>query len=289
MANLLLLKRRIKAAGNVSKTTKAMQMIAVSKLKKAQDATLAGRPYVEKLSAITQNLSSKVSEKFTHEYIRKLKTKDGKEKSLVLVISPDKGLCGGLITNLIKEVIAFDSASDNIYLTIGKKVENSVNNLGKEIVASFKFDTILPSFEMVLPIVKIIDECFLGKKVANVQIISTNFTSVFSQKPKITKILPIEFQEEQADSSKLTLIEPNAQELLPILLKHYLEMIIYQQLLEAYASEQGARMFAMQNATDNALDVVHDLQLEYNKQRQEKITNEILDIGGAAFSLAYEE
>lgn len=283
MANLLSLKRRIKAAGNVSKTTRAMQMIAVSKLKKAQNATIAGRPYAEKLVSISQNVLNKITNDYSHEYMRKSANK----KSLVLVFSPDKGLCGGLVTNLIREIINFDSQNkDSVYLTVGKKTEGIVTSLQKELVASFKFGTTLPSFDMVLPIVRIIDEYFLSQKVGSVKMISTNFLSVFSQKPKITNILPIEFPE--LESSSFTLFEPGPENLLPPLLRHLLEMTIYQQLLESYASEQGARMVAMQNATDNALEIVQDLRLQYNKGRQEKITNEILDIGGAAYSSSYE-
>ena len=280
MATLLSLRRRIRAAQNVSKTTRAMQMIAISKLKKAQNATLSGRPYVEKLSAISRNLSSKLDDKYIHEYMEK---PESENKNLVLVFSPDKGLCGSLNTNLIREIVNFDSLhSDSVYLTVGKKTESTIVNLKKELIASFKFGTTLPSFDMVLPIVKIIDEYFLSKKVGNVKIISTSFLSVFSQKPKITDILPIEFP--KPESSPFTLFEPTPQVLLPSLLRHFLEMTIYQQMLESFASEQGARMVAMQNATDNALEIIQDLKLEYNKGRQEKITNEILDIGGATFT-----
>lgn len=283
MANLLSLKRRIKAAGNVSKTTHAMQMIAVSKLKKAQDATIAGRPYVEKLLSISQNVLSRLDIEYTHDYMKK----NGNNKSLVIILSPDKGFCGGLVTNLVHEIVNFDSQNkDVVYLTVGKKMEGTVVDLRKELIASFKFGTTLPTFDMVLPIVKLIDEHFLGQKVGSVKIISTNFLNVFSQKTKITNILPIEFPKPEA--AAFTLFEPSPRELLPTLLRHLLEMSIYQQLLESYASEQGSRMIAMQNATDNASEIVEELQLEYNKGRQEKITNEILDIGGAAFTYAYE-
>ena len=283
MANLISLKRRIKAASNVSKTTRAMQMIAASKLKKAQDTTIAGRPYLEKLSSISGNVLAKLESKYTHDYMRKSEN----DKTLVIVFSPDKGFCGGLITNLIREIISYDSQNRNsIYLTAGKKTESTIVSLQKELIASFKFGTTLPTFDMVLPIVKIIDEYFLGQKVGRVKIISTNFTSVFSQNPKITNILPIEFPKQE--SATFSLFEPAPEQLLPTLLRHLLEMTIYQNILESYASEQGARMVAMQNATDNATEIVEDLQLEYNKERQEKITNEILDIGSAAFTYAYE-
>ena len=283
MANLLSLKRRIRTAGNVAKTTHAMQTIAVSKLKKAQNATVAGRPYVEKLLSVSQNVLSSMDSKYTHEYMKK----NNNNKSLVIIFSPDKGLCGGLITNLIREILNYDSQNkDTIYLTVGKKTETAVANLSKELIASSKFGTILPTFDMVLPIVKIIDEYFLGQKVGNVKIISTNFINVFSQKPKIINVLPIEVP--KLESASFTLFEPGPEKLLPPLLRHLLEMTIYQHLLESYASEQGARMVAMQKATDNALEITEDLKLEYNKGRQEKITNEILDIGSAYFTYVYE-
>lgn len=283
MANLLSLKRRIKAANNVSKTTKAMQMIATSKLKRAQDATLAGRPYVEKLTQISQNLTM-ADKKNAHPYMRTGAT----GKTLLIVISPDKGLCGGLVTNLIRELLNFDPDNkNNVYLTIGKKIESVTANLQKPILASFKFGTILPAFDMVFPILNIIDDHFLNQKVDSVKILSTHFVNVFSQRPNITSILPIEFPKDQATPSPFTLFEPSAKELLPNILKHYLEMTIYQHLLESFASEQGSRMVAMQNATENAMEIVEELQLLYNKGRQEKITNEILDIGSTSY-IQYE-
>ncbi len=281
MANLLSLKRRIKAALNVSKTTRAMQMIATSKLKRAQDATLSGRPYVEKLSSISQNLLNIIEENKSYKYLQN----QDSDKTLLIILSPDKGLCGGLIVNITRELINFDISNKNcVYLTIGKKIEQVAAMLKKEIVASFKFGTILPQFETVYPIMNIINDLYLNNKVGVVKILFTNFSSVFSQKPKITQILPIEFPIQTSTQSTFTLIEPNLDSILPDLLKHYLEMTIYQHLLESFASEQAARMIAMQNATENATEVVEELKLEYNKGRQERITNEILDITGTSFA-----
>lgn len=282
MANLLSLKRRIRAAHNVSKTTRAMQMIAASKLKKAQVATLAARPYVDRLTQISQNLSFKLDKENAHRYMKK---PEGTDKTLLIIISPDKGLCGGLITNLSRELLNSDPDGKNyIYLTVGKKIEATVANLQKTILASFIFGTTLPLFDAVFPIINIIDDYFLNQKVGSVKILSTNFLNVFSQRPYVTNILPIEFPSEKTVSPPFTLFEPDVQELLPNLLKHYLEMTIYQHFLESFASEQGARMVAMQKATDNAVEIAADLQLEYNKGRQEKITNEILDIGSMSYT-----
>lgn len=284
MATLLILKRRIKTAKNVSKTTRAMQMIAVSKLKKAQDAATASKPYVEKLDFLSKNLTQKMEKDNLHEYMKERK---GVNSKLLIVISPDKGLCGGLVTNLIKEVLHYNASGKIYYLTIGKKAEKSVSSLNKEILASFPFGTSLPQFDTVYPIAKIVSEYFLQNKVSEVKILSTKFSSVFTQVPQFNTLLPVKLNEEIKEKNSTTLFEPNLEELLPDLLEHYLEMVIYQSLLESYASEQAARMMAMKNATDNALDIISELQLEYNKTRQERITNELLDIGGG-LQIAYE-
>lgn len=287
MANLLLIKRRIQTAQNVSKTTRAMQMIATSKLKKAQDAAIASKPYVDKLTFLSQGLSEKLDEEHLSEYMKKPNT----PKTMILVFSPDKGLCGGLVTNIIKTLIRLDlEFKDAIYLTVGKKIEKVVSKLDKQIVASFNFGTTLPIFDMVYPIAKIIDDYFLAKKVGTVKILYTSFSSVFLQVPKQVDILPIQLPQAQHPDQKapFTLFEPEPNDLLPSLLRHYLEMSLYQTLLESYASEQAARMIAMKNATENAQDIIEYLKLEYNKGRQEKITNEILNIGGGLSAQAYE-
>lgn len=279
MATLLSLKRRIKAAQNVSKTTRAMQMIAASKLRRAQEATLATRPYVEKLSELSKRVTKKSEETFTHPY---LSTDSNTGKKLLIVFSPDKGLCGPLVTNIVREVLKYDS-KEYTYLVIGKKVEHYVVQLGKEVIATFPFGTTLPSFEMISPLVQIIEDQYLGKKVDSVTLLSTHFVSVFSQNVATTPLLPLTIDTtDEAENSQETfsLFEPQPSEILPTLLKRYIEMVLYQQLLESYLSEQAARMLSMQNATNNAKEIIEDLRLEYNKTRQAKITSEILDISG---------
>lgn len=285
MASVTQLKRRIQAAQNVSKTTRAMQMIAASKLKRAQDTAVASKPYVDKLTILVQGLAAKVDENTTHPY---LKMNTDTNKTLLIVLSPDKGLCGGLITNLMREFFKFtDAQKDVIFLTMGKKIEVSVAHLNKEIIASFPFGTKTPDYEMVYPIVSLIDEYYLNKHVSSVKILSTQFVSIFNQSPKITSLLPISLGSQGQTS--FNLFEPALAEMLPYLMKHYLEITIYQHLLENFVSEQGSRMIAMQNATNNAKDIIEDLRLEYNKSRQAKITSEILDITGGSTASQYEE
>ncbi len=276
MANTLQLRRRIQTAQNVSKTTRAMQMIAASKLKKAQDAALSARPYVEKLTQMSQDVLSRVSENAKHPY---LQSNGQSNKTLLLVFAPDKGLCGGLITNLIRKLLEFDRSNDALYISLGKKIEHPVALLDREIIASFPFGNTLPSFDAVFPLSQFIDEYFVSGKVAKVQVLSTNFQSIFTQTPMLTTVLPVEIATDTR--SHFSLFEPGEQELLPQMLKHYLEMTLYRHLLESYLSEQAARMLSMQNATNNANDMIEDLKLEYNKLRQERITSEILDISSA--------
>ena len=279
MANLLILKRRIKTAQNVAKTTKAMQMIAASKLKRAQDSALSSRPYVTKLTEISKELSSKVPEEKLNDYMKKQLSINSK---LLIVVAPDKGLCGGLVTNLTRELVKFARENRKVTcITVGKKAKNSVSLVGGENIAHFDIGTTLPSYDLVYPIMKLVDEYFLNKRVSEVITLNTNFESVFSQKPIFKKLLPVTFEEETRNNAS-TIFEPKPEEILPGLIRHYLEMNVYQAMLENYLSEQGARMISMQNATDNAKEIIEELKLIYNKGRQEKITNEILDITGAA-------
>lgn len=289
MASTILTKRRIQTALNVSKTTRAMQMIATSKLKKAQSAAISARPYVDKLMGLSKTLTDRLEEDDLSEYM--IEPKDISD-TLLLVFSPDKGLCGGLITNLAKELISQNTENAKIkYVTVGKKIENITARLGKEVLASFNFGTTLPIFDIVYPMAKIIDDYFLNRRISNVKVLYTHFLTVFSQVPRVEIILPIKIHktdENSKESHPSTLFEPSPREILPSLLRHYLEMVLYQYLLESYASEQAARMIAMKGATENAQEIIDYLKLEYNKQRQEKITNEILDIGSSAAVFSYE-
>ncbi|MDQ5900690.1 MAG: synthase gamma chain [Patescibacteria group bacterium] len=281
MATLISLKRRIKAAQNVSKTTRAMQMISASRLKKAQEAALSSRPYVEKLTELAQKVTEKTPDSVKHPYMKSVGVSG---KTLLIAISPDKGLCGGLLTNLLREFFSYTKDhADSSLVVIGKKLENQVVKLPNETLASFHFGTTLPAFDTVYPMIKLIDEYYLSGKVDSVKVLYTDFNSFFSQTPKVKQLLPItlpEVEEKISESQDSMIYEPSLSEMVPPLLKHYAEMNLYQFLLESYLSEQAARMIAMQNATNNARDIIEALKLEYNKTRQAKITGELLDIIG---------
>lgn len=284
MADTLALRRRIKTAQNISKTTRAMQMIAASKLKRAQHAVVASRPYVENITKLTHSLAPKDAKNADlHPYLQERQTTG---KTLYIIISPDKGLCGGMITNLIREYVKIRHDNNAVFVTIGKKLTAPVASAGKNLLASFNFGSTLPTFEQVLPVISIINEQYISGNVDRVKVITTHFNTVFSQTPAVIDLLPVKLTEEEVTLPEDMLFEPSKEALLPDLLKRYIEMVLYQQFLESYASYNAAQMIAMQNATNNAKDIVNDLQLLYNKARQEKITKEILDISSAAVALA---
>lgn len=288
MATVVSLKRRIKAAQNVSKTTKAMQMISASKLKRAQFAALSTRPYVSGLDLMTKNIIGAIDKNsFNHPY---MKNHGEKGKSLLVILAPDKGLCGGLISNLLREHMSYhkENKDNSFYIPIGKKIEGYVARLSKDVIATFRFGVVSPTFDVIAPIMKIIDEYYLGGKVDSVKVLFTNFKSFFAQIPTIASLLPIELPQEAVEGKKSSfyLFEPAASEILPDLLRHHIEMTLYHFFLESFVSEQASRMIAMQNATTNANDIIEDLRLEYNKTRQAKITSELLDITGAAIAAA---
>lgn len=263
-----------------------MQMIAASKLKKAQNAALSSRPYVEKLLEVTGEVSKRVDKSARPLYMREQKENG---KTLYVVIGPDKGLCGALVTNVVREMLK-KAKSDDSFITVGKKIERPAAHISKNILGSFIFGTTLPKFDMVYPIIQMIDDAFTSGKIDNVEILSTHFESVFVQRPTQTHLLPVRPLEETEPKEKKTgndafqLFEPSEEEILPDLLKRYVQMAIYQELIENYLSEQSAKLISMQNATNNAKDMIEELKLEYNKTRQGKITAELLDITGNAFA-----
>lgn len=275
--NLQLLKQRIKTAKNISQIAKAMEMISASKIKRAQTAVTNNKPYAEKIISRTKSLVSSLHDTaFNHPYLQK----NDSNKKLTIVLSPDKGLCGGLVTNLLKRTVQ-EINSDTYLIAHGKKIERSATRFPSELIASFHMGTSLPRFSMIYPLKNLIEQYYTTGKVNKVEIIYTEFKSVLSQHPNVLTLLPLTFNTNAQQSEEISedyIFEPNRAELLSSLLPYYLEISLYSTLLEAYTSEQAARMMAMQNAKNNANDIADALTLSYNKSRQERITNELLDL-----------
>lgn len=282
------LRRRIRSIKNTSQITKAMEMVAATKMRKAQLQALGGRPYNQTLNQILHNFLKMDS--LTHPL---LQTNDF-DKSAALLISTDKSLCGALNTNLFRLIQKELTNTD--FFTIGAKGRNFVVKTGKSLLADFEnqehVDLIL-----VRQIRKTLVAEFLSGRYQEIHLVFSNFINTLRQEPMNIKLLPISVDNflqfldnndsKQANESNQTefLLEPNITELLEFSLIHYLDVTIYQALLESKASEHSARMISMQNATNNAKDLVDDLQLTYNQTRQESITKELLEITSASAAL----
>ncbi len=290
MANLRDIRRRITSVKKTAQVTRAMQLVAAAKMKKAQDQALAGRGYADQLNKVLTNLKENVDEE-SHPLLEK---REG-NKTLTLIISPDKGLCGGLNTNLFKKVTS-EHNSDTAYITVGRRGNQYVVKFGHELVAQFEVDDPVP-FAQSRPIAKFLSDKFLSGEYDVIKVAFTDFVSTLTQTPHVSQLLPIETDslaekrdyegvgkdavEETDKASALATeykFEPNPETVLDSLLPLYINFQIYQMMVEARASEHSARMVAMKGATDNAKNMIDDLTLEYNKLRQAAITAELLEI-----------
>ena len=285
------IRRRIKSVKNTAQITKAMQMVASAKMRKAQQAAISGRPYAK----LMNNVLSAVSEGAGDFSNPLLEVREIKKRALI-IISTDKGLCGGLNTNLLREAAKYDKAT-TVHVTAGRKASQFVARTKRELSAEFTYKD-SPTFAEARAISRFAQELFISGKVDQVDVLYTNFINTMTQKPEIRQLLPIgeitaldaDVQGESVGKSleKSTteyLFEPGAEAVLGSLLPHYLNFQVYQFLLEAKASEHSARMVAMKSATDNAKQMIKDLTLEYNKLRQANITRELLEITSAAMAM----
>ena len=276
MANIRLVKRRIKTAKNIAQITKAMELVAASKMKKAQTAALSGKLYALKIYEMVMLLASKTNY-CDHPLLKKPEQIRGKR--LAVVISTNKGLCGGLNTNLFKFLSGnYQPDSGVEFITLGRKGADHAVRTGTSIAADFS-DT--AQFAALVPaITELIVQKYLDGFYDAIDLVYNEFLSVVSQKPRKKTILPLTLEAVPAGNGHISefLIEPDVSTVFNRLLPHYLENQIRDAILQAQASEHSARMVAMRNATDNALSLAEELTLIYNKARQEKITYEINDI-----------
>lgn len=286
-ANTRDIRRRIKSIKNTAQITKAMQMVAASKMRKAQQAALAGRPYADVLNRVLVSLRNR-----TEASLNELLEVRPVKKELVLVISTDKGLCGALNTNLLRELNQFDPAKTE-FVPAGRKSAAFLARTKREVIAEFEIKD-SPGLIDTKVISKYLIEKFLMRDVDKVSVVYTSFVNTLIQKPTIRTLLPIspfdlpsgEELPQTEDAAKSEYIfEPASTDVLSAILPHYLHYEVYQMVLDARASEHSARMVAMKSATDNAKNLIKDLTLEYNKVRQASITNELLEITSAQMAL----
>ncbi|MGA2029018.1 MAG: ATP synthase F1 subunit gamma [Verrucomicrobiota bacterium] len=286
------IRRRIKSVKNTAQITKAMQMVAAAKMRKAQQAALVGRPYADLMNAILAEAAPRIAG-FEHPL---MKTREVKKRA-VIVVSSDRGLCGGLNGNLMREAGKLDK-NTTVFICAGKKGGQFIARTKRNLAAEFSYkDT--PTFAEARAVSKFAQDLFLRGEADSVDVLFTQFISTLVQQPKTIPFLPVgkikavtagvgSKEQELPSAGPRTdtfEFEPDEPTVLGALLPHSLNFQMHQILLEAKASEQSARMVAMKNATDNAKQIIKDLTLEYNKLRQANITKELLEITTAQMAV----
>ena len=279
MAQIREIKKRIGSIKNTQKVTHAMELVAAAKMRKAQMRALASRPYSINLNGILQQVRANT------RFKDKLFLENDAQSEMIILVTSDRGLAGGLNINLFREILALDPKNP-VFVTVGKKALTFAAKVKGEILASFESEE-KPQIELSKFITKLAIDNFLEGSVSKVSLLYPHFESAIKQPPRWIQVLPIdpgklfgdESMKEGADSYNDTvLFEPTASQILKKILPHHVSTQIYQVLVEATASEHSARMIAMKNATDAAGDLIDDLTLTFNQARQEAITKELLDI-----------
>ncbi len=289
MAGSKEIRTKIKSVQNTRKITKAMEMVAASKMRKAQERMRAARPYGDKIRNIAAHMSS-ANPEYRHPFLVKREVKNAG----VIVVTTDKGLCGGLNTNVLRMVTTklkeLETAGVKIEATaIGNKGFGFLNRIGAKVVSHAIQIGDKPHLDKLIGPVKVQLDAYAAGKIDVVYLAYTNFINTMKQEPHIEQLLPLtadKFKQSEEEKSAYGwdyLYEPDAKTVIDELLTRYVEAIVYQAVAESMASEQSARMVAMKSASDNAKKVIGDLQLTYNKARQAAITKELSEIvGGAA-------
>jgi F-type H+-transporting ATPase subunit gamma len=291
MATAREIRRRIRSVRNIRQITRALEAVSASKVRRAQDAVIATRPYAQKARELLASVASLAGGETRHPLLTK---RDQVNSAYILLITSDRGLAGAFNTNAAR--LALDHARDFgkpiSYVTMGRKGRDFIYRRGGRLVADFSNLPARPSLLDTTGATRTLTDDFLEGKVDEVYLVYTEFRSMASQRPVVKKLLPLVTEDllpEQNDAAgprPAYEFEPGPQEILDTLLPRLTELQVYQAVLESLASEHAARMLAMRNATDSATDLISSLTLSYNKARQQGITNELLDISGGAEALA---
>jgi len=283
MPDIRKVKRRIKGVQNIAKITRAMEMIAASKMRKAQERGLAGRPYSEKIEQVIADLAALPDIGLQHPLLQRRPV----EKIAIVHITPDRGLCGGLNANLNRGLGRFilEQEKTTSVIAVGRKGRDFAARSGIDMIAEFIQMGDHPAFLDTLPISHIVIDDYSNGVIDMVYISYAQFISTMVQKPVMKQLLPMEPAVIPQGENVDYIYEPGATAVLGGLLPRFVEMEIYHAILESIASEQSAKMVAMKNATDSANELIGDLTLLYNKARQEAITTELLDITGGVSAL----
>ena len=279
------IRRRIRSVENTGKVTNAMSLIAASKMRRAQNAVMQGRPYAEKIYQVIAHLAAQPSE--DGGAIHPLLESRPVNRIGLLAITPDRGLAGGMHSNVNRQVAQFilRQSVPTRSIAIGRKGRDFMARYGQDLLAVFADLGDRPTVADALPVSRLLIDNFLGGEMDEVYLVYTRFVSTMSQDVVVEKLLPVEPAALSASDRSGYIYEPDSLTVLGSLLPQFVDMEVYHALLESIASEQSARMVAMRNATDNAKSLADDLTLVMNKLRQDSITNELLDLVGGQIAL----
>ena len=279
------IRRRIRSVENTGKVTNAMSLIAASKMRRAQSSVLQGRPYAEKIYEVIAHLAAQPDE--DGEALHPLLEVRPVNRIGLLAITPDRGLAGGMHSNINRQVARFilDQSVPTRSIAVGRKGRDFMARYGQDLLAVFADLGDRPLVVDTLPISRMLIDNFLAGEMDEVYIVYTRFVSTMSQEPVVQKLLPVTPAELSATGRSGYIYEPDTLTVLGSLLPQFVDMEVYHAMLESIASEQSARMVAMRNATDNAKSLADDLTLVMNKLRQDSITNELLDLVGGQIAL----
>ena len=286
MATLRQIRRRIRTIENTAKITKAMELVAASKMRRAQASALASRPYAEKMRWVLANLAETLPFQDPETLHPLLQRREVRTIEIIL-ITPDRGLCGGLPSNLNRRVASFimERELPVRLICMGRKGRDFFQRSGQPVVAEFVGLSDYPSYDDIIPSARVAIEDYISGQADEVYLVYALFVNTMVQRPEVFKLLPVEPPTEAASWAVDYIYEPSREQVLAELLPRYVERQVYEAALEARASEQSARMVAMRSATENANEMIHELTLAYNKARQESITKEILELAGGAEAL----
>ena len=281
------IRTKIKSVQNTRKITKAMEMVAASKMRKAQDRMRSARPYAEKIRRLAANLSQANITEYQHPFLVK---KNDAKRIGIIVVTTDKGLCGGLNTNILRQTVSnmkewqAGGATEIVATCIGNKGYSFMQRMGVKVISEATQLGDTPHLEKLIGPVKVMLDAFQNGELDAVYLAFTRFINTMKQEPEVEQLLPLTGERLGApEGSWDYLYEPDPQVVIDELLLRYVEALVYQAVAENMASEQSARMVAMKAASDNAKNVIGELQLVYNKTRQAAITKELSEIvGGAA-------
>ena len=279
------IRRRIRSVENTGKVTNAMSLIAASKMRRAQNSVFQGRPYAEKIYEVIAHLAAQPDE--DGAALHPLLEVRPVNRIGLLAITPDRGLAGGMHSNINRRVAQFilNQSVPTRSIAVGRKGRDFMARYGQDLLAVFADLGDRPLVVDILPISRMLIDNFLDGEMDEVYIVYTRFVSTMSQEPVVQKLLPVTPAELSATDRSGYIYEPDTLTVLGSLLPQFVDMEVYHAMLESIASEQSARMVAMRNATDNAKSLADDLTLVMNKLRQDSITNELLDLVGGQIAL----